>query len=327
MRVHTYAPGPAGHGVVRHARSVARLCASRGALETDHEPDLTHAHFTDALFGPTIEEAARDYRRWAARARRPLVVTLHDVPDPTGRGRRDVARSAGYAAVVAASDAVVVSAEHEARKITRLTGAAPHHIDLPLPAEPGHGPGDVPDGVTSSLVLLGYLYPGKGHREAIEVAEAVGRRRPGGPPGVLAAGTASAGHRDLEDELREYAEARHVPFAITGHLSDSRFAAVTRAAGVPVVLNSEVSASGSLLSWLSCRRRPITSAGPYSREIGRRYPGHLLPAETRAEVADQVARALDEPHLTRLPYYPRWCDVGAEHVALYRSVLARVLSC
>ncbi|WP_410628007.1 hypothetical protein [Amycolatopsis sp. cmx-8-4] len=322
MRVHTHAPGPPGHGVVRHARSVARLCASRGVLESAQEPDLTHAHFTDALFGSTIEEAVRAYLNWAARTSHPLVVTMHDVPDPLGGSRRDRARSAGYAAVAAAGDAIVVSAEHEARKVALLTGKPLHHIDLPLPPEPLAASCATPAGVTSSLVVLGYVYPGKGHREAIDLAAAVGLDRPGGPPAVIAAGAPSAGHRELADQLRRHAGLRRVPLTVTGDLSDSRFAAVARAAGVPLALNRTVSASGSLLSWLSCRRRPVTWTGPYSTEIDRRYPGNLLLGATWSELTDHVRRALADPATTRLPNYPRWRDVGAEHVALYRTVLA-----
>lgn len=324
MRVHTHAPGPAGHGVVRHARAVARLCAPHGVLDTDRAPDLTHAHFTDALFGSTIEEAAQAYRRWAEGVRRPLVLTVHDVPDPRGRGRRDRARCAGYAAVIAAGDAVVVSAEHEARKVAELTDKIPYHIDLPLPPEPEPARTASPAGASSSLVLLGYLYPGKGHGDAIDLAAEVGRTRAGGAPAVIAAGTASTGHRDLEDRLRRHAERRRVPLVITGYLTDARFAAVTAAAGVPLVLNRDVSASGSLLSWLSCLRRPITWAGPYSREVEHRYPGTLLLGDGKPELVEHVFRALEDAGTTRLPRRPLWQDTGAEHVAVYRSELARV---
>ncbi|HEX6342234.1 hypothetical protein [Umezawaea sp.] len=322
MRVHTYAPGPAGHGVVRHARAVARLCARHGVLDTEQAPDLTHAHFTDALFGPTIGEAARTYRGWAEGARRPLVVTVHDVPDPRGQGRRDRARCAGYAAVVEASDAVVVSAEHEARKIAELTGETPHHIDLPLPPEPAPARAESPAGTSSSLVLLGYLYPGKGHDDAIDLAAEVGRDRAGGAPAVIAAGATSTGHHDLEDRLRRHAERRRVPLVITGHLTDARFSSVAATAGVPLMLNRDVSASGSLLSWLSCLRRPITWAGPYSTEIERRHPGTLLLGNDERDLVEHISRALEDTGTTRLPRRPRWQDTGAEHVALYRSELA-----
>jgi glycosyltransferase involved in cell wall biosynthesis len=324
MRVHTHAPGPDGHGVVRHARAVARLCAPHGVLDTDQAPDLTHAHFTDALFGSTIEEAARAYRRWAAEARRPLVLTVHDVPDPHGRSRRDRARCAGYAAVLEASDAVIVSAEHEARKITELTDKSPHHIDLPLPPEPAQALAATPAGASSSLVLLGYLYPGKGHDDAIDLAADVGRDRAGGAPAVIAAGTTSTGHRDLEERLREHAQRRQVPLTITGYLTDAQFASVAAAAGVPLVLNRDVSASGSLLSWLSCQRRPVVWAGPYSTEIEHRYPGNMLLGKDRSELVEHISRALEDPGTTRLARRPRWQDTGAEHVALYRSELAGV---
>ena len=322
MRVHTYAPGPAGHGVVRHARAVARLCAPHGVLDTDQAPDLTHAHFTDALFGSSIEEAARTYRGWAGEARRPLVVTVHDVPDPHGHSRRDRARCAGYAAVLAASDAVVVSAEHEAHKIAELTDKTPHHIDLPLPPEPAQARAANSAGTSSSLVLLGYLYPGKGHEEAIDLAADVGRDRAGGAPAVIAAGTTSTGHHDLEERLRRHARRRRVPLTITGYLTDARFASMAAAAGVPLVLNRDVSASGSLLSWLSCLRRPVTWAGPYSTEVDRRYPDNLLLGHDKHDLVEHICRALEDTGVTRLPRRPRWQDTGAEHVALYRSELA-----
>ncbi|MCS7477648.1 hypothetical protein ACFFQW_26605 [Umezawaea endophytica] len=323
MRVHTHAPGPVGHGVVRHARAIARLCAPHGVLDTDQAPDLTHAHFTDALFGSTIEEAAQAYRRWAEGARRPLVLTVHDVPDPRGHSRRDRARCAGYAAVVDASDAVVVSAEHEAHKIAELTGKTPYLIDLPLPLPPEPAPAASPAGASSSLVLLGYLYPGKGHEDAIDLAADVGRDRAGGAPAVIAAGTTSTGHHDLEDRLRRHAQRRRVPLVITGYLTDARFASMAATAGVPLVLNRDVSASGSLLSWLSCLRRPITWAGPYSTEIDHRHPGNLLLGNDKRELVEHISRALEDPGTTRLPRRPRWQDTGAEHVAVYRSELAR----
>jgi glycosyltransferase involved in cell wall biosynthesis len=328
MRVHVHAPGPAAHGVVRHARLVARLAAVHDVVDTGHNPDLTHAHFTDALFGSSIEVAAAAYRDWAARARRPLVVTVHDVPDPAGRARRDRARCAGYAAVLAASDAVIVSAEHEVAKVADLTDRVPRHIGLPLPAEvPAAPTGRVPRADPPALVLLGYLYPGKGHREAIDLAAAVGRDRPAGPPPVVAAGAVSPGHDDLLADLRAQAARQQVPFHLTGHLSDEDFAALARSAGVPLVLNRTVSASGSLLSWLAGRRRPVTWAGPYSAEIDQRHPGCLLLRDTVADLVAATRSALADPAATRLPSRPRWPDVGAAHAAFYRSVLARGAGC
>ena len=56
---------------------------------------------------------------------RPLVVTLHDVPGADPDPARDARRAAGYARVVAACDAVVVSAEHEAAKVARAPAGRP----------------------------------------------------------------------------------------------------------------------------------------------------------------------------------------------------------
>jgi hypothetical protein len=313
--------------VVRHAAAISRLTAAHGVQSvrsadsgpagSDHQlVDLTHAQFTDALYGRDIATASAAFEMWAARAPRPLVVTLHDVPGADPDRARDAARRRGYARVMAACDAAAVSAEHEAAKMAALTDRPVEVIELPIePLPDGAGPPSWADRPT--MGLLGFLYPGKGHAELIEAAA----RQPV-PPMVVAAGDVSPGHDALARELAAQADARGVELLISGHLSDAELAAAADAITVPVAPNRRVSASGSLITWLSRGRRPITAVGGYSTELDRRHRGALHLYDCRAELDAAVAAALDDPSFTRTQGPPRWPDVGAEHAALYRRLTA-----
>ncbi|GAA2546897.1 hypothetical protein GCM10010210_17820 [Pseudonocardia hydrocarbonoxydans] len=303
------APGPAGHGVVRHAALVAARVAEHG-VGAGVPPDLAHAQFTDALWGPDIASAAAAFTAWAATAPRPLVVTLHDVPGADPDPARDARRTAGYAAVVAACDAVVVSAAHEAAKVAAFSGRAATVVDLPVPrpvdggAEPGWA--DRP-----TLGVLGFLYPGKGHADVLDAAA----RHPSRPR-VVAAGGPSPGHEALVAELGARAAAAGVELVVTGELGDADLAAAARAVTVPVVPGRTVSASGTLATWWACGRRPLAARGAYVREQAARRPGSLHAYDTL-----DVTAALADPARTRLGAPPR-CTAGAAHAALYRRVLA-----
>lgn len=313
MRVATVAPGPPGHGVVRHAALVADRVVGHGVVPAGPRTggtDLVHAQFTDALWGPDIAAAATAFTAWAAGAPRPLVVTLHDVPGGDPDPARDARRTAGYAAVVAACDAVVVSAEHEAAKVAAFCGRVATVVDLPVPRPVPGGPEPVwADRPT--LGVLGFVYPGKGHADVLDAAA----RHPSRPR-VVAAGGASPGHEPLVARLCARAAARGVEFVVTGVLSEADLAAAARAVTVPVVPGRTVSASGTLATWWGCGRRPLAADGPYAREQATRRPGSVITYGTL-----DVTDALVAPARTRLGAPPR-CAAGAAHAALYRRVLA-----
>lgn len=300
MRVAVHAPGDPGHGVVRHARAVAGLAGLAEPSEpSEHDgpPDLVHAHFTDALFGPDVATAASAFATWAADLRRPLVVTLHDVPGADPDPARDARRAAGYRRVIACADAVVVSSRHEAERVRRVAGALARVIPLPLPlpAPPAPAPAWAE---RPSLVVLGFVYPGKGHDLALDLAAGRGLR-------VVAAGAVVPGHTAPAGVL------------VTGALTDAELAAAARAATVPFVANPGVSASGSLLAWLAHGRRPVTAAGAYADEVAA-DTGALAPT---ADLAAALDHAVAYPATTWLDTPPAWPDVGAAHRALYRDVL------
>lgn len=315
MRVLVHAPGPAGHGVVRHAAAIAELTARHGVRRVDSGAELTHAQFTDNLYGPDVAAAADAFVAWSVRAPRPLLVTLHDVPGADPDPARDRRRTAGYARVAAACDAVVVSARHEAAKVARFAGRAAEVIDLPVLRWPAGGAAP-PWADRPTLAVLGFVYPGKGHADVIDAAA----RRPD-PPRVVAAGGVSPGHDPLLDGLRGRAARRGVEFVVTGPLSDIELAAAARAVTVPWVANARVSASGTLSTWLGCGRRPLVARGEYALEVARRSPRALRLYQGDEDLDAALGAALADPSVTRLDGRPAWPDAGLAHAALYRASL------
>ncbi|MET0187643.1 MAG: glycosyltransferase [Pseudonocardia sediminis] len=332
MRVSVHPDGPAGHGVVRHADLVARLAAAHGVRRvpgTPDDPDVRHAHFSDSLHPGTAGDAAESFGAWAGTSPSPLVVTLHDVPGADPDPARDARRIEAYRAVTGHADAVVVAAEHEAAKVLDWSGRRAHVVELPLPELPLPDlplpdlalsdllePDVVPDGGPPTLGVLGFVYPGKGHAEAVEAA---GRRAD--PPRVLALGAVSPGHDGMWSSLVERARELGVDLAATGHLTDAGLAAAAAAVTVPLAPNSGVSASGSLLAWVACRRRPLAADGVYAREIDARHPGLLRLHAGDAELDAAITDALASPGTTRTGALPPWPDAGAAHARIYADVL------
>lgn len=330
MRVSVVVPGPDGHGVVRHAKDVAWLLrASSPALHVEIVRDLrpfpgghiTHAHFTDAIFGPDIASAAEHFVQWAHQAPRPMVVTLHDVPgggaDPDlARDRR---RLVGYAHVARAADAVIVSGQHELVG-GRAGGTEPSVVPLPVPT--GVAPGLVrptPDD-PPSVAVLGFVYPGKGHAEAIEAVAGLHLR-----PRLVALGAASQGHEPLVRTLRRQAEQQGVELKVTGPLTKEELFAAAMTATVPLAAYSTLGSSGSLATWFAAGRRPLTTDTPYSRALLAADPGcvRLLPRPaTRADVTRSLEQALAQPEGTWLDTPVRRPDTAGAHLEVFRAALA-----
>lgn len=303
------------HGVAQHARTIAALVAGQGQTVVAGGPaDLTHAQFTDGLWGSDIGAAVAAFASWAATTPRPLVVTLHDLPGADPDAGRDRRRGGGYARVIESSDRVIVSSRHEAEKVARLGGRATF-IELPLPslAIPAATVGWAEQ---TTLGVMGFLYPGKGHAEVIEAA---GRLSP--PPVVISLGAVSSGHDALRRQLRRDAARAGVRLIVTGPLSGGALTAAAMAVTVPVMPNRRASASASLVAWIGCGRRPLAATGDYSRELEDRHPGSIELCDPGAW-GEMIGRAVADPRCTRLDQLPAWPDVGAEHVEEYRRALA-----
>lgn len=310
---------PGTHGVAVYEREVAdAVRAGHPSVQTVEPAGLdaappgapVHVHFTDRLWADSPEDAARAFVALAAR--RPVSVTLHDLPQPSDGERNLPRRRAAYAAVAAAARGVVVNSAHEIallREEDVWSGAA---VSIPLPVAL-HG--DVrpvaPDG---SVGVLGYFYPGKGHDEAALAAAAAGISR------MTVLGRASEGHAaDLEAFVRR-ASASGVDVEVTGWLDDEEISRRGRAVSVPVIAHQHVSASGSLASWIGWGRRPVAVRNRYFDEMAALRPGTLLTVDG-AELAGAVRDAAEHPDstwhgLSRLPMswpevvdaYMRWWD-------------------
>lgn len=309
MRVLAVAPGDDRHGVTQHLLTVAALVGAD--VQRDLEPptqsyDVVHVPFTDALWGPDIATAAARFEAWAGAVRQRLVVTLHDVPGIDADPDRDARRAAGYRKVAGAAQAVVVCSSHEAGRLD----PRPHVV--PLPVEPLQPPALRPGWADHPTIgVLGFIYPGKGHHRVIAAATGTGAR-------VVVIGGPSPGHEGLVEQLHAQARAAGVELIVTGRLSEPALHAAALAVTVPVAAYATLGASGSLMTWISAGRRPVTTSGAYADELAGRWPGSLLLA---GDLGVGLRTALADPSSTWSAGPPDRPDVGALHRAVYRSVL------
>lgn len=308
--------GPAEHGVVRCARNLA--IAAGGPVVRSERPDElidvptgpVHLHFTDRLFGATAEDSATTFSQLANRLAA-MTVTLHDVPPADGSGLQQ-RRGTTYAAVCTAARAVVVNSHHEEARLASLSALHPTVIPLPvdpLLAEPVEGPPGAPG---ANVVILGFVYPGKGHDEALAAL-------PEGA-GLLALGKASDGHQDLIEQLTRQAADLGRRFAVTGFVPDDEMSARLRQAAIPLAPHRQVSASGSIATWLAAGRRPLVPDTPYAHELETAYPGTLLIYD---DLADALAAAWADPTTTWLargtPVGPASAEVASMYRAFWRT--------
>ncbi|WP_299055937.1 hypothetical protein [uncultured Nocardioides sp.] len=325
---HLLVAGTERHGVTILAAQLAERTGARTVHDHLDLPAGTplHVHFTDRLLGADPVTAAGTVVAMAARHR--LTLTLHDVPQPTD-GDAFAERRTAYRRVLQAAAGWVACSETERATVLRHCsppGSGRGGTVIPLPvvdAEPvpaRHGHGSVPPG-EASVAVFGWVYPGKGHREAIQAAALLGDT-PEDRPQVVALGALSAGHEDLGTELAALARRLGVRLTITGWLTDAQAAAGLAEATVGLVAHGNVSASGSLHSWLAAGRRPLVRDSPYAREVLALRPDTLelldtdagadgLAERLRARLADRASGDLDGPAPgPRLPEvaqaYERW---------------------
>ena len=329
-------PGPHGHGVDLCARQLAgatgaRVVDSLGDLPLD--PGPAHLHVTDRVWGASPEEAAQ--RVAVACLARPTTLTLHDLPQATDGAAAD-RRSQAYAAMAHAAVGVVVSSEHERGLLLAALDRAGVATDevrvevVPLPLvladRTERGPVRLPglgrEGVCT-IGLAGWFYPGKGHLPALGAALA--QRRRGHEVDVVVLGRPSPGHEQDAADLVAHAARRGVHVEVTGWLSDEDLDTGLRTVDVPFVGHRNVSASGSLNSWLAAGRRPLVRRSAYFEEMDRLRPGTITLART-GELAGAVGHAIDDPGSTWLdPEVPLGHDL-TDAAAAYLSVWGRVLS-
>ncbi len=266
--------GPDTHGVTRYAGEVAGAAGARVARDVAQlaagEP--VHLHVTDRLLSRDPDEAAAAVEALARRVR--LTLTLHDVPQPTD-GPVFRARAAAYGRMVRACRAWVTNSWHEHALVSRWCVDDPHGAVIPLPVFRARdaAAGTVDPEPVPVLGVFGFVYPGKGHRQVVRAAAAL--RRAGMPAQVRVLGGAAPGHDNEVDVLLRTSRARGVPVEVTGRVPEDVLRPALRRVAVPVVAHRNVSASGSLNSWIAAGRRPLVRDSAYAREMADLRPGTI----------------------------------------------------
>lgn len=322
--------GPAQHGVTAAALVQAAVpgpvevvrCERAVGLE-DVEPlsrsvrdRVVHVHVTDRLFGRTPEEAAEFLVAVAAGCT--LVVTLHDLPQPSDGPVNHPRRSTAYARIARAAAGVVVSSEHERRLLSAcgVDDARVSVVPLPVPSSCGaHDPESGPP-AGRDVAVLGFLYPGKGHAAVLEALRDLPSEI-----GLLALGRPSEGHEDLVASLSARAAELDRRFAVTGFVPEADLPRILRSVLVPVAPHEHLSASGSINTWIGAGRRPLVPVSDYVTELLDRNPGAVDPYD---DLPTALAGAVADPGRTWLPRGFVGHPTVHETVAAVRAVIAGV---
>lgn len=295
-----------------------------GLVEAVPAGSTALVHFTDRLFGPTPERAVDVLETLASRAQ--LALVLHDVPQPAEGADWYARRRAAYARLAGLGTPLVVASRSEVDLLVAAVGSEDRSsvrrrttvVPLPVERPPARSweVGPQPHQATRSsvdLAVLGFLYPGKGLEDAIDVAAALSTTKR--PVTVTNYGAAADGHADHAVELERYAAACGVAFRVTGYLSDDALHAAVVGADVPLAPHRHISASGSVNTWLEAGRRPVVRCSPYVAELATRLPGTLTATD---DLRSAVAAALATPSTTWLTadivVGPSWAAAAAAHV-------------
>ncbi|WP_375499126.1 glycosyltransferase family 2 protein [uncultured Jatrophihabitans sp.] len=334
VRVLHLVPGPAEHGVVRHAVDVAHSCGHEvlrvegtGHIElpTLSAYDVVHVPVTEQLFGRDLDTAAAAFTHLADAvhaAGAALSVTLHDLPHD--KSPFQTRRALFYEQVVGAARGVVVNSDVELDLVTPWAVAVHSLRRIRLPVEQVRAvptPGPAP---RAEITVLGFVFPDRGYEDVITALP--------DDASLVALGRASEGHDDLLERYATLADGR---FRAVGFVPDDELAAQLRVAAVPVAPNRRVTASASINTWLAHGRRPLVPDGPYAREVAATRPGALwiYDPDDPADLPDALRVALSEPERTWLgpdvPRGPSPADVAAEyaeHLQACQPPRARALS-
>ena len=348
--------GPPPHGVTAYAAdladavvradpAVARMdLATADLAEAEIGRGVhprVHLHVTDKLFGASLEAAADRIERLAALTS--LTITLHDLPQPSDGETAVHRRAAAYRRMARAARGVVVSSEHERALLAEhVDDDLPRVLVSPLGTRPGApfaaptneagGAAGSPAPPSSSagpelrVAIAGYVYPGKGHDDAIAACGDLVRRGELASATVVALGGPSPGHERDVDVLTATAHGLGVGFETTGRLDDAAYAAAFHSPVVPLVAHRHWSASRSLLDWAEQGRRAVVADTRYTREMDALRPGSiaLYDPETPGALAEAILTAHRDPASTGLPsgtsLSPTLDDAAAAHLSWWREV-------
>ena len=317
--------GRAESGVRRYGQLIADELGTREELTVREveagrvdESSEQLAHVASGLSGCDVAVMQWNRRGWGKHGRSlprlmrfrrayrgALVVTLHDVFDREGLRERylqpDVwaLRWLGRTA-----DRIVV---HSQIEVERLRGIVPmekirvipHFVERrELKLTPDEARAKL--GLTGRRVvtLLGFVYGRKGHRYAVEAVPFM----PDDAVMVYAGGPV-AGRSFVHDLALSKAEELGLGdrFRITGYLDEEAWETWIAATHLAILPFTDLSASGSLSSWISAGKPMLVSDLPGLREYGRRVPGALHffgppePWPLGAAINELLARPLPDP--------------------------------
>jgi len=319
--------GPARHGVVRYARDlvaalddagrpvrVSSLENGEAAVRLAATLERVHIHVTDRVLGRSPEEAADRVEEIGSVTN--LSITLHDLPQPSD-GTNFARRRQAYDRFMNAAGGVAVNSQYEAQLVEWYLGRVADGVKVipigarSVPTPELHAPQPLSPSAAARSVLplrvliAGFVYPGKGHREAISAVGALVTRleSEGSRPSeatVVAIGAPSAGHEDDIDGLHQHATRLGVEFRVTGFLNDAAYRAEMSSFGIPLAAHQHVSASRSMVDWLELGRNALVVDSPYGREMSRLRPATMTLYEPGL-LAEFLAAAWRDPTLTHLP--------------------------
>jgi glycosyltransferase involved in cell wall biosynthesis len=314
--------GPENHGVTRYSTDLAAALGWAWGSLPASPPERTHAHVTDRIYGATLEEAA-DHVEALARSTR-LTITLHDVPQQSD-GTTFTRRVDAYRRFVAAAEGVVVNSHHEASLVEEHLGSSAEDLRvIPLGTSRDYSahPRELGEPHIPTVLISGFVYPGKGHLEVIQAAAeaaAAGFAR----PAVIAVGAPSAGHEREAEVLARQASGLGVDFHVTGFLADDEYRRHLTSHGVPVAAHQHISASRSILEWGELGRKVLVAESRYSREMAGLRPGTMTLFGTH-ELALRLEAAWSQPESTWLaestPLAPTLADVADDYRDWWREL-------
>lgn len=267
-----------------------------------------------------------------------LVVTLHDIFDRVGLRERYLqpdAWSLRWLGRVA--ERIVVHSQVEVERLRGIVPAErirviPHfveHRDLLLSPDEARARLGLSD--RRVVTLLGFVYGRKGHRYAVEAVP----HMPDDAVMVYAGGPV-AGRSFVYDLAVAKAEelALGDRFRITGYLSEEELETWIAATHLAILPFTDLSASGSLSSWISAGKPMLVSDLPSLREYEQRAPGAMRffrptePAPLGAAISQLLSGPLVDPdpavlrlgeELSMERTVDRYLDVAGEALAERRS--------
>jgi hypothetical protein len=234
-----------------------------------------------------------------------LVVTLHDVFDRVGLRERHLQPDVWSLRWLGrTADCIVV---HSQIEVERLRGiipvdrmrVIPHFVERrELSLTPEEARARLGIGERKLVTLLGFVYGRKGHRYAVEAVPYM----PDDAMMVYAGGPVD-GRTFVHDLALEKAQELQLGdrFRITGYLSDKEMETWMAATHLAILPFTDLSASGSMASWISTGKPMLVSDLPGTREYARRVPGALNffgptePWPLGAAISELLAKPLPDP--------------------------------